>query len=445
MAASLSIKLIHPVRIWIGINLLMLGILSAAAWGIWHISSSETQTLVDVQRDTIVRSRIDDLVHGRFRDVIEGTGARFSELYFEITSEGDRFTFGKIPNPSRCSSVTLQNDGFKKPLMFKICRPFTFPISALASIIAFYVLGTLTSFIIIARTERRAVNDLATFVESQGVSIDRSGGFVSVLSRIKEIVSDLKLAKRLETEFAKSEAVAKMAKQVAHDIRSPLTALEMATTRLVSMPNQERGMIQDAVIRIREIANDLQSAKIQNENELRFQGMPVINSELKVEHLNTIVDSIIAEKRAEFADRIGLKIENATHPADQSLALKVDPASFKRALSNIINNAVEAIARDGRIQVSAYANGHDTVVRVSDNGKGIDPTKLSALFTSKPTSDKIGGQGLGLLQAKQMAQRAGGILRLESKVAVGTMVEIVLPRLRSITTLCIALLAVCLP
>ena len=72
----------------------------------------------------------------------------------------------------------------------------------------------------------------------------------------------------------------------------------------------------------------------------------------------------------------------------------------------------------------------DVVVRISDNGKGIQPQIPARLTQAIQASDKAHGQGLGLLQARQMTRRAGGALKIGSTVEEGTFIDFVLPKIR---------------
>src|SRR4051794_39996522 len=125
----------------------------------------------------------------------------------------------------------------------------------------------------------------------------------------------------------------------------------------------------------------------------------------------------------------GVTLDMAVAP--ELWSIKIDPTQFELALLNLVINARDAIAGQGRITIEAgnhvetaakgqLAAGAYVRIRVVDNGAGMPPEVLARafdpFFTTKPV-DK--GSGLGLAQAYGFAMQSGGTLRLDSTVAVG--------------------------
>jgi len=218
----------------------------------------------------------------------------------------------------------------------------------------------------------------------------------------------------------------KLASQVAHDIRSPLAALEMISDDLSGVPEETRVVLRGAVGRIKDIANGLLSA-----HKSVHQGWSVSVSEEREEmssqHLRALIDGLLSEKRIQYRQRPEIAIDFASGPEVYGLFSSLPPVEFKRVLSNLVNNAVEAFDGLGRVCVSLEASGGEARIVVSDNGKGIPPAILTQLGQRGATHGKSGGAGLGLYHARKSVERWGGRLLMTSDLGVGTSVSIVVP------------------
>jgi signal transduction histidine kinase len=112
-------------------------------------------------------------------------------------------------------------------------------------------------------------------------------------------------------------------------------------------------------------------------------------------------------------------------------AIRIDAEQLKEVLVNLIINACEAMERDGAIRIQeeeAYAQplGRVAVIRVSDNGPGIDPALRPKVFQPFFTT-KDDGTGLGLSIALRIVEEHGGWLDVDSEAGAGTTFVITLP------------------
>jgi signal transduction histidine kinase len=103
----------------------------------------------------------------------------------------------------------------------------------------------------------------------------------------------------------------------------------------------------------------------------------------------------------------------------------VDVNIFKTIMRNLISNAIKFTKNEGKINVSAVQNKIETIVSVSDNGIGIDQTKLESLFIfsqfeSSPGTANEKGTGLGLLLCKDLVEKQGGSIWVVSEPAKGS-------------------------
>lgn len=218
--------------------------------------------------------------------------------------------------------------------------------------------------------------------------------------------------------------IGQMASQVAHDIRSPLAALDMATSQLKEAPEELRVLIRSATRRIHDIANSLAAPK-------KIPGTQTTptktTEEMSVQLLSGVIDSIVSEKRLQFRSRTGLEIDTDGGEGAYGLFAKIESIEFKRVLSNLINNAAEGILTHGKITVHLSSQGEKITLQIIDTGKGIPPEILPKLMQRGETHGKAGGSGLGLHHARTSVEKWGGTIAIDSTVGVGTTITITLP------------------
>ena len=239
---------------------------------------------------------------------------------------------------------------------------------------------------------------------------------------------------KLREEQRSVEERRRIQEQVAHDIRAPLAALNAAVDTLHDpMSDDNRRVLQGAVGRIRDIARDLMAEKPQPiAGEL---GRVNASSVPAVHVLSTLVEEVLAEKRLQYA-RSAIRFDVTLQGDRNNLSVFVHEAELKRALSNLIDNAVEAIAGQdpGKVAVRVANEGPLVVLSVSDNGKGIPEEILPQLGQRGVTRGKPHGKGLGLYQARSAIEGWGGSLKIRSGGETGTTVEIRLPQKMSPST-----------
>lgn len=244
------------------------------------------------------------------------------------------------------------------------------------------------------------------------------------------------LAQRKTQEFKlKFEiGLGRLAAQVAHDIRSPLAALEVATGDAARLPEDKRTLIRGAVGRIQDIANSLlEKQRAVGANAATADAMIETEAEDPYPHeLSNSIESLAEEKRLQFRSLTRVKIETRIEDSAADAVAAIQPIQFTRLLSNLINNAVEALeSRGGTVTVRLSATDARVQVTVQDDGKGIHPDILAKLGRRGETHGKTGGTGLGLHHARTTAESWGGELSIESKVGQGTTATVDLPRIAS--------------
>jgi signal transduction histidine kinase len=139
--------------------------------------------------------------------------------------------------------------------------------------------------------------------------------------------------------------------------------------------------------------------------------------------LNTMVKDRISW--ADVPEKIAVKYQLSA----ETPKLNVDSEQVGRAITNIINNAVQSINQSGELRISTGIHGSYGVVTFTDTGCGISQENLKKifepLFTTKPK-----GIGLGLAISKRMVEQNSGEIEVESTVGIGTTFTLKLPLIK---------------
>jgi signal transduction histidine kinase len=248
---------------------------------------------------------------------------------------------------------------------------------------------------------------------------------VTLLNLIQKL-----LDRQISTE--KTRALAQISALVAHDIRSPLELLDQNITKNTKLDEDTRKELCEMVNYVINITNDV-VAKTRQSNILDGPELPtkaLLNNEPQDIHpLSDLMAPIIEAKRLEISSRPSLTIESAPSADAYGLFVSVNATTFARALSNIINNSVQAITTGtGRIVITCSAQGDTAVIVITDNGCGISEEDLPKVTQMGATFGKKGGSGLGLFQADAAIKSWHGELKVDSKLNEGTTITISLPK-----------------
>jgi signal transduction histidine kinase len=207
--------------------------------------------------------------------------------------------------------------------------------------------------------------------------------------------------------------------QVAHDIKSPLAALETVLSNTNNMDEEKRLLIKNSILRIKSISQD-----VLQKNRRIF--------ELKEEKsrclINQLVLELVHEKLHELYANKSIVINVNNYLPEGDLEVSLQRSRFKRTVSNLLNNAVESLGEGGYVEVDLSMNKKsDLVLVVTDNGKGIPAHVLPSLGKKGFTYGKKEGNGLGLYAAKKCISEHNGLFKLSSKAGNGTKIVMTLP------------------
>ena len=210
--------------------------------------------------------------------------------------------------------------------------------------------------------------------------------------------------------------VGAMASSIIHDLKNPMTIIK-GHTYLISKEHpvvaRSCSHINDEIDRLAELAEEI---------------LGVAGGSCRVEQEPTPV--------AEFIDQFADFVSARLHLGNITLRVEnrydgeapLDSKRMRRALLNIVTNAIDAIPESGgSIEITSEEIGNEVEISVRDNGSGIPEELLESLFDPFHTSTTAGGTGLGLAIVKNIVEAHRGRLAIESAPDQGTTVRIVLP------------------
>lgn len=218
--------------------------------------------------------------------------------------------------------------------------------------------------------------------------------------------------------------------QVLHDIQSPLSSLRTIIESTKEIPEQKRISLRTASINILDITHQLLNQYRPNKSRVAVPG-----NERQTIMAAIVLSEILSDRRFRYR---GLPIEFVynLNQLNAFLFIKAEPSDLKRAISNLINNAVNSLPQNGgRVELSLKSNEEWVFIRVLDNGKGISSDMLEKIKNNTLVVEtKKDGRGVGLIQVRDMLERNYGKLDIYSSVSGenhGTTVELRFPRISS--------------
>ena len=212
-----------------------------------------------------------------------------------------------------------------------------------------------------------------------------------------------------------------MARQVAHEIKNPLTPIQLSAEHLRRV-HADRGEPLSPVLDscVESILNQVRLLRQISAEFSAFAAVPA--PEPKPVVASDLIEEVVGPYRAGLNDRIELLLDVAPNLP----SVWVDRTLVGRALVNIIENAINAMPSGGTIRFRVAAEGQGVALDVSDTGAGMDPEALERIFEPY-FSTRTFGTGLGLTIAKRNIESSGGRINVASERGTGTVVRLWLP------------------
>jgi signal transduction histidine kinase len=251
---------------------------------------------------------------------------------------------------------------------------------------------------------------LTTLGDLSAVAIEKG----RLLARVVDMEEKLRASERLS-------ALGLLAAEIAHEIRNPLTVMQMLFHALVETLDMDATSKRDAA---------LIGEKMKHMNRILDQVLYFARSSEPIKepiHADQLIDDVFLLTRHKLQQQ-GIEIRSSV--AEALPPLRADRAQVEQVLLNLILNASEAMPKGGVLRLSAaleeFDGGPHLALAIRDNGMGMTARQMDNLFAPFLTY-KDSGTGIGLAIVKKIMENHQGKVQVDSKVGQGTKFKLLFP------------------
>ena len=291
----------------------------------------------------------------------------------------------------------------------------------------FIVLGAGSGFYLAERIAdpvkrlTRATRQLARGNFDARIAVRSADELQRLVDAFNRMAIDLQDQQRRLERTHRLEAWAEMARQVAHEIKNPLTPIQLSAEHLLRV-HRDRGEPLDPVLQscVDSILTQVRMLRRISSEFSSYASSPTVTREPT--RLAAIVSDVLTPYLPGLEGRIAVTVDV---PADVPAVL-VDRVLTGRALTNVIDNALHAMPGRGALDVRAVTSQATAALVVTDTGVGVDRETLERIFEPY-FSTRVSGTGLGMAIAKRNVELSGGAIRVESRRDQGATVTMTFP------------------
>ncbi len=267
----------------------------------------------------------------------------------------------------------------------------------------------------------RATQQIARGDFDARIAVKTADELKRLVDAFNGMAAELKAQRAQLERTNRLEAWAEMARQVAHEIKNPLTPIQLSAEHLRRV-HKDRGEPLGPVLEscIMSILGQVRLLRQISAEFSSFASSPTAKP--SAVDVVGLVAEVVDPYRTGLAGRVDV-VNRLMPPLPR---VYVDRTLIARALANIIENALHAMPGDGVLTVDGWQDAGAVKIRVKDSGLGMDEEALARVFEPY-FSTKTTGTGLGLPIAKRNIELSGGSIELQSERGSGTTVTMTLP------------------
>jgi nitrogen fixation/metabolism regulation signal transduction histidine kinase len=266
------------------------------------------------------------------------------------------------------------------------------------------------------------IREVKLLGQNEKISWTRKDEIGKLVTEYNRMIDALAYSAELLARSERESAWREMAKQVAHEIKNPLTPMKLSVQYLErawndKSPDWEKRLSKFSETMIEQI--DTLSAIASEFSD--FAKMPLTKKE------NTNLQEVIQNAISLFKNYQNINITFNIHSIDKIIVF-ADKEQLLRAFNNLLQNSVQAIgdSPNGKIDIEIDVRNQKCELKITDNGGGI-PAELKDKIFSPNFTTKSGGMGLGLAIVKSVIVNSGGEIYYTSTGGNGTTFTIILP------------------
>jgi signal transduction histidine kinase len=244
-------------------------------------------------------------------------------------------------------------------------------------------------------------------------------GFTEMMERVSALDRESKETQIKMMETEKLASVGVLASGIAHEINNPIASIELCLYRLKKSANK----------------NGREKEYIESMTEATQHMKTIVRNLLDYSH-HTEFKPALTDLKEVIAFALRLvefrlqknNIELCVETPEAPCPIIAEKAQLVQVIVNCVINAIDAVERDGRIEIRLENNEKGYSLTISDNGSGIDPAILKKIFDPFFTTKGNAGTGLGLYVSYNIVKLHNGTIFVKSTVGKGTKVLISLPK-----------------
>ncbi len=248
---------------------------------------------------------------------------------------------------------------------------------------------------------------------------DTSEEITTLVNSYNSMIDELEESAIQLARSEREQAWREMAKQVAHEIKNPLTPMRLTVQNFQRKFNPEDENIHQKVDEYsKTLIQQIDTMSAIASAFSNFAKMPAQQNEtLNVVKIVKLALDIFNEDYIVFSAN-----------TDEVIA-KLDRSQLIRVVTNLVKNAIQAIPshKTPKIEVSVHEDGNQAVITVSDNGMGVSEENIEKVFEPKFTT-KTSGMGLGLAMVKNIVETYNGSISFETEKGQGTTFTVTFPK-----------------
>ncbi len=271
------------------------------------------------------------------------------------------------------------------------------------------------------QTIKKSLSQTALSQSNVKINIKRNDEIGELVKEYNKMVDELEKSARKLMETERESAWREMAKQVAHEIKNPLTPMKLSVQHLSRIVKPEDEESRKNLKRFSEnMINQIESLSEIASAFSDFAKMPTVK--FKKIDVNKVIENTLELFR-------GTKNIQFQFGAQPGCFIEGDEKQLERVLINLLKNSVQALysQEKGMINISTQIKDQNVYIYVQDNGTGIKNEQINKIFLPNFTT-KSGGTGLGLAMVKNIIHSFKGTIELLETSEKGTLFLIQLPR-----------------
>ncbi len=246
------------------------------------------------------------------------------------------------------------------------------------------------------------------------IDYDRDDEISSIVAAYNRMVTELSESSRKLAQAERDKAWSGMARQVAHEIKNPLTPMKLQLQRVIRLKDKGDPAWQERFEEASKVILDHIDILTDTANE--FSTFAKLYTE---EHTEIVLDKLLQEEISMFDNRENIHFD---YLGLSDVVVKGPKPQLTRVFVNLLGNAVQAIgdAPDGHVIVSLRKSVRDGFwdIVVEDDGPGVSEENVERLFTPNFTT-KNGGSGLGLAISRSILERCGASISYSRSFTLG--------------------------